>query len=47
LKRRKQITDGEIAEIESHARALVDRAAEFALSSPFPSPQELATQVTL
>jgi pyruvate dehydrogenase E1 component alpha subunit len=46
LKRRKTITNEKAAEVERHARALVDEAAEFALSSPWPSPEELTTQVT-
>jgi pyruvate dehydrogenase E1 component alpha subunit len=46
LKRRKAISDKESAVIESDARDLVERAAQFALASPWPAPEEVDTQVT-
>jgi pyruvate dehydrogenase E1 component alpha subunit len=46
LKRRKAISDKESAAIESVARDLVERAAEFALASPWPAPEEADSQVT-
>jgi pyruvate dehydrogenase E1 component alpha subunit len=46
LKRRKAISDKERAVIESVARDLVERAAEFALASPWPAPEEADSQVT-
>ncbi|HXG53564.1 MAG TPA: thiamine pyrophosphate-dependent dehydrogenase E1 component subunit alpha [candidate division Zixibacteria bacterium] len=46
LKGRKLLSDAEIGAIEGEARALVEKAAEFALSSPWPEAAEVATQVT-
>ena len=46
LKTKKAITDQEIEKIEREARQLIEKAAEFALSSPWPRPEEVATQVT-
>jgi pyruvate dehydrogenase E1 component alpha subunit len=46
LKTKKILTDEESAAIESEARALIEKAAEFALSSPWPGPEEVASQVT-
>lgn len=46
LKRRKALSDNESAVIESDARDLVERAAEFALASPSPAPEEVVRQVT-
>jgi pyruvate dehydrogenase E1 component alpha subunit len=46
LKRRKAISAEESAAIESDARDLVERAAAFALASPWPSPEEVDRQVT-
>lgn len=46
LKRKKVVSEKEIEAIESEARELVDQAAQFALASPSPAPQEVASQVT-
>jgi acetoin:2,6-dichlorophenolindophenol oxidoreductase subunit alpha len=46
LKRRKAVSDKDIATIESDARDLVERAAKFALDSPWPPPDEVSSQVT-
>ena len=46
LKRRKAISDKEIEAIEREARDLVEKAAEFALASPWPASEEVARQVT-
>jgi acetoin:2,6-dichlorophenolindophenol oxidoreductase subunit alpha len=46
LKRRKVVSDKEITAIESDARDLADQAAQFALASPWPAPQEVDSQVT-
>ncbi|MBI2181559.1 MAG: pyruvate dehydrogenase (acetyl-transferring) E1 component subunit alpha, partial [Deltaproteobacteria bacterium] len=46
LKARKLIADKEIESIEGEARALVEKAAEFALASPWPAPDEVSSQVT-
>jgi acetoin:2,6-dichlorophenolindophenol oxidoreductase subunit alpha len=46
LKRGKAIADEDAAAIESDARDLVERAAEFALASPWPAPDEVSSQVT-
>jgi TPP-dependent pyruvate/acetoin dehydrogenase alpha subunit len=45
LKNKKTITDQEIEKIEREARERIEKAAEFALSSPWPGPEEVATQV--
>jgi TPP-dependent pyruvate/acetoin dehydrogenase alpha subunit len=46
LKRRKVVSDKEIEAIEREARDLVEQAAQFALASPWPAPEEVASQVT-
>jgi acetoin:2,6-dichlorophenolindophenol oxidoreductase subunit alpha len=46
LKFKKAVTDKQLAAIESEARALVEKAAEFALSSPWPEASAVDTQVT-
>ena len=46
LKGKKAITDKELEAIEREARALVEKAAKFALSSPWPEASEVDTQVT-
>lgn len=45
LKRRKAASPKDVEEAERDARALVEEAARFALSSPWPKPREAATQV--
>jgi TPP-dependent pyruvate/acetoin dehydrogenase alpha subunit len=40
------MTDKELQAIESEARARVEEAAEFSLSSAWPANEEVATQVT-
>jgi TPP-dependent pyruvate/acetoin dehydrogenase alpha subunit len=46
LKRRKKISDKEIEAIEAEARDRTEKAAEFALSSSWPAPEEVDSQVT-
>jgi len=46
LKRRKKISDKEIEAIEAEARDRIQKAGEFALSSPWPAPEEVDSQVT-
>jgi acetoin:2,6-dichlorophenolindophenol oxidoreductase subunit alpha len=46
LKTAKAVTDKQLAAIESEARALVEKAAEFSLSSPWPADNQVASQVT-
>jgi len=46
LQRRKVISDKEIEAAECEARDLVEKAAEFALASPWPAPEEIVSQVT-
>ncbi|HSK30087.1 MAG TPA: thiamine pyrophosphate-dependent dehydrogenase E1 component subunit alpha [Candidatus Limnocylindria bacterium] len=46
LKFKKAVTDKQLAAIESEARALVEKAAEFALSSPWPEAGAVDSQVT-
>jgi len=46
LKARKLIADKEIESIEGEARALVEKAAAFALASPWPAPAEVDSHVT-
>jgi len=46
LKRKRAIGEKQLQQIEDEARELVDKAAEFALSSPWPASSDLATQVT-
>lgn len=45
LKNKKITTDQEIERIEREAREIIEKAAEFALSSPWPSAEEVDTQV--
>jgi acetoin:2,6-dichlorophenolindophenol oxidoreductase subunit alpha len=47
LKRRRAISDKENEAIEAEARARIEKAAEFALSSPWPVPEEVDSQVTV
>jgi acetoin:2,6-dichlorophenolindophenol oxidoreductase subunit alpha len=47
LKSKKAITDNEIEAIEREVRELVEKAAEFALSSPWPDAAEVNKQVTV
>jgi pyruvate dehydrogenase E1 component alpha subunit len=46
LKSKKAITDKELLSLESEARARVEQAAAFSLSSPWPAIEEVAAQVT-
>lgn len=46
LKGKRAISDQELQEVESNARELIDKAAEFALSSPWPAASDLDSQVT-
>jgi TPP-dependent pyruvate/acetoin dehydrogenase alpha subunit len=46
LKNRKVVSDDDLNTIESEARDLVEKGAEFALSSPWPPAEEVGTQVT-
>jgi TPP-dependent pyruvate/acetoin dehydrogenase alpha subunit len=46
LKSKKMMTDKELQAIEPEARARVEEAAEFSLSSSWPASEEVATQVT-
>ena len=46
LKRKKAIADKEIEAIEDEARDLVERAAQFAIASPWPAEEEVDSQVT-
>jgi acetoin:2,6-dichlorophenolindophenol oxidoreductase subunit alpha len=46
LKSEKAVTDKELEAIEREARRLVEKAAEFALSSPWPDAGTVAAQVT-
>jgi pyruvate dehydrogenase E1 component alpha subunit len=43
---KKKLGDKEIEAVEREARSLVEKAAEFALSSPWPSAEEVDSQVT-
>jgi len=45
LKSAKALTDKELAAMEKQAHALAERAAEFSLSSPWPSDSEVTSQV--
>ncbi len=45
LKSQKALTDKELAAMESEAQALAEKAAEFSLSSPWPTESEVASQV--
>jgi len=46
LKAKKAITDKTVEAIEHEARDRIEKAAEFALSSPWPAASEVASQVT-
>jgi TPP-dependent pyruvate/acetoin dehydrogenase alpha subunit len=46
LKNRKVVSEDDLNTIESEARDLVEKGAEFALSSPWPPAEEVGTQVT-
>ena len=46
LKTKKVLSDEENAAVEREARTLVEKAAEFALSSPWPPPEDVDSQVT-
>ena len=46
LKNKKLITDKELEAMESDARAMAEKAAEFSLSSPWPAEEEVAARVT-
>jgi acetoin:2,6-dichlorophenolindophenol oxidoreductase subunit alpha len=46
LKGKNAITDEELEAIENKAREVVEKAAQFSLSSPWPAPNEVNTQVT-
>jgi pyruvate dehydrogenase E1 component alpha subunit len=46
LKTKKAVTDEELESIENTAREIVEKAAEFALSSPWPAANEVHSQVT-
>ncbi len=45
LKSQKALTDKELAEMESEAQALAEKAAEFSLASPWPPADAVADQV--
>jgi TPP-dependent pyruvate/acetoin dehydrogenase alpha subunit len=45
LKSKKALTDAQLKAIESEARALADKAAEFSLASPWPAEAAVADQV--
>ncbi len=45
LKSRKAVTDRQLENLQSEVRALVDKAAEFALASPWPRQSEVDTEV--
>ena len=46
LKSKRAVSDKDLEPIEREARALVEKAAEFALASPWPAPEEVASLVT-
>jgi pyruvate dehydrogenase E1 component alpha subunit len=46
LKSKKAVTDKDLEAIEREARGRVEKAAEFALSSPWPDASEVDSQVT-
>ena len=46
LKSKKIISDKQLEDLENDARARAEKAAAFSLSSPWPSNEEVATQVT-
>lgn len=45
LKNKKMINDKELAAIESEARTIIEKAAEFSLASPWPTDDQVAEQV--
>ncbi|MGH7847112.1 MAG: thiamine pyrophosphate-dependent dehydrogenase E1 component subunit alpha, partial [Candidatus Binatia bacterium] len=45
LQKRRAISAREVAQAEEDARARVEQAAQFALSAPWPEPEEVASQV--
>ena len=45
LKKQKIVTNKDLEAIERKARALIEKAAAFALSSPWPAPDEVSNQV--
>ena len=45
LKKQERVTDKDLEAIEREARALIEKAAAFALSSPWPAPDEVSKQV--
>jgi pyruvate dehydrogenase E1 component alpha subunit len=45
LKSKKALTDKELAAIESEARARIEKAAQFSLSSPWPTDKDVDSQV--
>lgn len=47
LKRKKLVSDKEIEAIEREAREFVEKAKEFALSSPWPAPEEVDSHATV
>jgi pyruvate dehydrogenase E1 component alpha subunit len=46
LKQKRAISDKELEAVEREARALIERAAEFALGSPWPAADDVDSQVT-
>ncbi|MBM4260123.1 MAG: thiamine pyrophosphate-dependent dehydrogenase E1 component subunit alpha [Deltaproteobacteria bacterium] len=46
LKQKKLVTESVLAEIESEARAIIEKAAQFSLASPWPADSEVDSQVT-
>ena len=46
IKNRRMVNDRQLEKIESDARAAVEQAADFALASPWPSNEDVASQVT-
>jgi pyruvate dehydrogenase E1 component alpha subunit len=47
LKSKKAASEQQIEAIEREAHNLVEKAAEFTLTSPWPTPEEVASQVTV
>jgi TPP-dependent pyruvate/acetoin dehydrogenase alpha subunit len=45
LRKKRAVSDAEMMQAEQDARDQVEKAAQFALSAPFPDPEEVATQV--
>lgn len=46
LKQKKIVTDSVLGDIENEARAVIEKAAEFSLASPWPADDQVSTQVT-